>query len=631
MTLEDRLLEEIRVTLESEKKERELSARKKMTETASILKDPPFDPLAPLIAALRENAKKEHASWDWLWDLDKAVSTLEHEFASATNTVRSVSESAVDLKSKSTILTTQLDKQLVDQSVLEMMVAALEEKQSLYTGTSEISRALDVKDPSDTLAIQIKKIDEAVSHFESNPDYVDSATTLQQYHRLRSKACSVGLAFGMKLIERMIKDSGAVRGGRPGFPDSSTAPLSHALLFDKAEMIAESLEKIASALSPRNHPDYTETLRELEDAFAEARAEYLGGILNTQKSQGIFDLLPATRKLCSQILGIAKTEESLHYRIFKSSHPAVETLLGQILVNRLAGQISDCHDLDVLRDIAESLALDLSRARTESKAITRSFTGLFKLAISRLSNSVRIYIREEISRSKLPDGVVYPEYLFREGNGMHPALSQTLRMLSKVFSVLDKNEFAVLASEAIRTCVQVLEGVSSDALFLIGHYLVLREQFSSFECDLGAVASVDASLNSGVFGFLLNPTPSRPPSSLEMKRWMDDLIANQCERFIEESTRNLLAPLVRGESLEEYGKWLKTELKTCYAKIRAYLTIGGNASGKILFDPIERKLLDAFGQVEGATFGAEEWLNPVQFKLLDEMQRSGLKDVISDS
>lgn len=155
-----------------------------------------------------------------------------------------------------------------------------------------------------------------------------------------------------------------------------------------------------------------------------------------------------------------------------------------------------------------------------------------------------------------------------------PPMRSVLRILSKIFRVVEPRVFEDIALSAVQSCTKCLKDASSHIfrasgqihsdLFLVKHLLILREQLSPFDIQLRsverqldfseagkAVSRFLANRNRRLFSMstenalvtLLREGVSVQESSVDSKRDLEDCLRSACNDFIEHTTSSLLGPI----------------------------------------------------------------------------------------
>jgi len=155
-----------------------------------------------------------------------------------------------------------------------------------------------------------------------------------------------------------------------------------------------------------------------------------------------------------------------------------------------------------------------------------------------------------------------------------PPMRSVLRILSKIFRVVEPRVFEDIALQSVQSCTKSLKDGSVHVLrksgqihadlFLVKHLLILREQLSPFDIQLRsverqldfseagrAVTRFLANRNRRLFSMstenalitLLREGVSVQESSVDSKRDLEDCLRSACNDFIEHTSSTLLGPI----------------------------------------------------------------------------------------
>ncbi|KAL7472676.1 hypothetical protein ACHAXS_013046 [Conticribra weissflogii] len=155
-----------------------------------------------------------------------------------------------------------------------------------------------------------------------------------------------------------------------------------------------------------------------------------------------------------------------------------------------------------------------------------------------------------------------------------PPMRSVLRILSKIFRVVEPRVFEDIALQSVQSCTKSLKegsvyilrasGQIHADLFLVKHLLILREQLSPFDIQLRsverqldfseagkAVSRFLANRNRRLFSMstenalvtLLREGVSVQESSVDSKRDLEDCLRSACNDFIEHTSSSLLGPI----------------------------------------------------------------------------------------
>eukprot|EP00591_Stephanopyxis_turris_P000780 CAMPEP_0195514778 /NCGR_PEP_ID=MMETSP0794_2-20130614/6062_1 /TAXON_ID=515487 /ORGANISM="Stephanopyxis turris, Strain CCMP 815" /LENGTH=876 /DNA_ID=CAMNT_0040643093 /DNA_START=103 /DNA_END=2733 /DNA_ORIENTATION=- len=192
-----------------------------------------------------------------------------------------------------------------------------------------------------------------------------------------------------------------------------------------------------------------------------------------------------------------------------------------------------------------------------------------------------------------------------------PPMRSVLRVLSKIFRVVEPRVFEDIALQAVQSCTKCLkegsmtilqkQGLLHSDLFLVKHLLILREQLSPFDIQLRAVErQLDfseagkavtrflANQNRRIFSMstenalvtLLREGVSVHEQSVDSKRDLEDALRSACNDFIEHASTTLAGPLVL--FIQECKSGASSTTTTAVLKSQRFLS--GDAVTSVLAD-----------------------------------------------
>lgn len=328
------------------------------------------------------------------------------------------------------------------------------------------------------------------------------------------------------------------------------------------------------------------------------------------------------------------------------------------------------NDLDTLCQIVTVLREERSMASSSptTMAAARAISSVIEDAQERLIFCANKVLTKEVVRFKaVPSDLDYPDKLVKKTEtaidqtasdeddeavlkqleqvyeSWFPPVRSVLRILSKIFRVVEPRVFEDIALQSVQACTRCLKdgavyiqrrrGIMHSDLFLVRHLLILREQLSPFDIELRsvekqldfseagkAVARFLANRNRRLFSMstenalltLLREGVSVQESSVDSKRDLEDALRSACNDFIEHTSASAAGDLLdtvakiknaeegslaqqamlRGDVLEILVSKSKTNVETKLAEIatqmKLYLDNPGTQS--ILLKPISRKI-----------------------------------------
>jgi len=248
-----------------------------------------------------------------------------------------------------------------------------------------------------------------------------------------------------------------------------------------------------------------------------------------------------------------------------------------------------CQIVSVLREersIASSSPITLAAARAISSVIEDAQERLIFCATNSLT-------KEVIRFKPSPTDLDYPNKLTKISDALQPQsvtgteddamkkqlqvyeswfppIRSVLRILSKIFRVVEPRVFEDIALQSVQSCTRSLRdgskyihkrsGIIHADLFLVKHLLILREQLSPFDIDLRsverqldfsdagkAVSRFLANRNRRLFSMssenalvkLLREGVSINEESVDSKRDLEEALRNACNDFIDHSCNSL--------------------------------------------------------------------------------------------
>jgi hypothetical protein len=259
-------------------------------------------------------------------------------------------------------------------------------------------------------------------------------------------------------------------------------------------------------------------------------------------------------------------------------------------------------DLDTLCQIVSVLREERSMASASptTSAASRAISSVIKDAQERLIFCANSILQKEVIRFKArPSDLDYPDKLTKPKESPEesssnededavekhmqlvyeswfPPMRSVLKILSKIFRVVETPVFEAMALESVQACTRCLKdgasfikqrkGIMHSDLFLVKHLLILREQLSPFDIELRsverqldfseagkAVARFMANRNRRLFAMstenalltLLREGVSVQESSVDSKRDLEDALRSACNDFIEHTSLNAAGDLLK--------------------------------------------------------------------------------------
>jgi conserved oligomeric Golgi complex subunit 3 len=239
-----------------------------------------------------------------------------------------------------------------------------------------------------------------------------------------------------------------------------------------------------------------------------------------------------------------------------------------------------------------------------------------------------------------------------------PPIRTVLKILSKIFRVVETRVFEDMALQAVRSCTKCLKNgaeyikkqkseIDAD-LFLVKHFLILREQLSPFDIELRsverqldfsdagkAVARFLANRNRRVFSVstenalitLLREGVSVQEASVDSKRDLEDALRSSCNDFIEHTAYSMAYDLLG--AVESYksrdasnhlrdAESVVAMLKKTYdslegslleVKTQMSLYLDNPATQAILLKPVSRKITRGIEEIRKLAQSVDSGVN----------------------
>lgn len=337
------------------------------------------------------------------------------------------------------------------------------------------------------------------------------------------------------------------------------------------------------------------------------------------------------------------------------------------------------HDLDTLCQIVSVLREERSMARASptTMAAARAISTVIEDAQERLIFCANSTLTKEVMKFKpTPGDLDYPDKLRKEKEAIDPndddamekqlqqvydswfpPLRTVLKVLSKIFRVVEPKVFEDMALTSVQSCTRCLKdganyiksnkGEMHSDLFLVKHLLILREQLSPFDIELRsverqldfsdagkAVARFLANRNRRVFSMstenalvtLLREGVSVQEASVDSKRDLEDALRSACNAFIDHTSqsiaKDLLAlvescrvaeaganPLGSRESVMALLEKLRDTVEVSLGEVTSQMALylDNPATQSILIKPVSRKVTRALEELRKFSQAAEGW------------------------
>ena len=274
---------------------------------------------------------------------------------------------------------------------------------------------------------------------------------------------------------------------------------------------------------------------------------------------------------------------------------------------------------------------------------------------------------DDVSTQAVPGGLDAPAQLNQVYESWFPPMRTVLRILSKIFRVVETRVFEDMALSSVQACTQALKdgaafikaakSVADADLFLVKHLLILREQLSPFDMELRtverqldfsdagkAVARFLANRNRRLLSMstenavltLLQEGVSVKESSVDSKRDLEDGLRTACNDFIEHTVDSLAGDMVKlvqsksgknvtkvSESPAVITKMLNDALSNIESKLpklveQMSLYLDNTATQGILLKPATKKIIKSTEELKKwmANTVNHEWNSDVKQEAL---------------
>uniref|UniRef100_A0A7S3LH73 Conserved oligomeric Golgi complex subunit 3 C-terminal domain-containing protein n=1 Tax=Amphora coffeiformis TaxID=265554 RepID=A0A7S3LH73_9STRA len=251
-------------------------------------------------------------------------------------------------------------------------------------------------------------------------------------------------------------------------------------------------------------------------------------------------------------------------------------------------------DLDTLCQVVSVLREEGQQATRQAVTLPagRAMAHLMEDAQERVIFCAHSTLQKQVIRFKAtPKDLDYPDKLMKKEEAKvelsveeqleqvyeswFPPVRAVLRILSKIFRVVEAKVFEDMALQSVQACSKALfdgakfierrRGVRHSDLFLVKHLLILREQLSPFDIELRsverqldfsdagkAVARFLTNRNRRIFSMstenalvtLLREGVSVQESSVDSKRDLEDALRKACNDFIDHTVQAVAAALL---------------------------------------------------------------------------------------
>eukprot|EP00403_Amphidinium_massartii_P022450 CAMPEP_0178399632 /NCGR_PEP_ID=MMETSP0689_2-20121128/15378_1 /TAXON_ID=160604 /ORGANISM="Amphidinium massartii, Strain CS-259" /LENGTH=887 /DNA_ID=CAMNT_0020020411 /DNA_START=107 /DNA_END=2766 /DNA_ORIENTATION=- len=629
---------------------------------------------------------------------------------------------------KTTALHEECEHMVRDQEQLGASAEAIAERLDLFDRVADVARVLDQGNTATShpdFGSVLDQLDGSISFLEAHPEFCQSQAYLHQFEHLRNRACIAirsavqkSLEKSQAQVEQQVKEQ-----ADEGFADTQ-------VFYARFKAAALNYKPLMGLLHKRieAHETYAVTLEELEGFYTHLRIRLVSPPVTAHlqtmihKDLPAHNLAPATQTAANYILDLSHFERQCFEAYFELRQPqeALRVLLetvAELFYKMVRPIVLTCESIDTLREMAQCLQTDIMEPNQKSSRagdlvpVLGVVFRLLKDVQEKLIYRVEIYIRGDIRGCVTSvEDVNYPAMLYpldptKAGEdmdardfqrGWFPSLRRTLDILAKIYTVVEISTFQGLAQEAVDVCLaslkqasqlllqrqlkdrrdafETLVRVMDSQLFLIKHLLILREQVSSFECDLiisekyfdfsNFWDALHLKLPEGLLGIL---KPKLCQSQVDSKKDIETELKNACEVLVTNVIAHITQPLatlnsqigsflaqtadrvsLRDQPFMSLDKLRETtaaflsnvreHVPFVAAHVRLYLASskpGGpqmqgssvQSTAALLFKPVEARLVDTCGRLESLL--EEQRFSMAQFEEMGFLRPAALRDLVS--
>jgi hypothetical protein len=436
----------------------------------------------------------------------------------------------------------------------------------------------------------------------------------------------------------------------------SADQLEASLIYTRFHGISSRSRKILQQIMHRSSPIYQDTVQQCRNTFCTQRQALLLPSLRQHmdtlhQEHGTSAM---TRLASVYLIRFCTMETSLYEDFFgDSSRDAtfpnyLATLCSSSMHRTIRRALVVELDLDTLCQMVAVLKEERKTAATTALAAARALTEILADAQERLIYCAHQALQKQVVRFKAtPTDLNYPEKLLatttaqdttttttleqqleQQFESWFPPVRSVLQILSKIFRVVEPGVFEDLALTSVQAACASLQqaanylqkradGTLHGDLFLIQHFLILREQLSPFDLELRSVErQLDFSqTGKAVRSFLQNRQRifqrqdnglvqllregvSVQEASLDSKRDLEEALRKTCHAFIDHICERVAPGLVVSGSVSGLEPE-KMEQEWTHATTQMALYLKNPGTMSILLKPILRKLTKAVQDVKG--------------------------------
>ncbi|XP_022940755.1 conserved oligomeric Golgi complex subunit 3 [Cucurbita moschata] len=449
----------------------------------------------------------------------------------------------------------------------------------------------------------LKRLDDCILFAESNPQYAESSVYLLKFRQLQSRALGMIRFHVVSVLKSASSQVQAAMRSSSGSNNAVSEGVEASFIYVRFEAAAAELKPVLEEIESRStRKDYIEILAECHRLYCEQRFSLIKNIVHQRISEfAKKEALPSlTRSGCAYLMQVCQLEHQLFDHFFPSSSDNVSSLaplidpLSTYLYDTLRPRLVHETSLDFLCELVDILKVEvlgeqLTQSGESLVGLRPTLQRILADVHERLTFRARTHIRDEIA-NYFPsnEDLEYPEKLEKTAgelsentsvgmnqgapNAWYPPLEKTLSYLSKLYRCLEPVVFTGLAQEAVEVCSTSIQNASKliakrsspmdGQLFLIKHFLILREQIASFDVELSAThKELDFSHvlehlrrilrgQASIFDWTKSTSLARTlsprvlESQIDAKKDLEKNLKATCEEFIMSVTKLVVDPML---------------------------------------------------------------------------------------
>ncbi|XP_039127489.1 conserved oligomeric Golgi complex subunit 3 isoform X2 [Dioscorea cayenensis subsp. rotundata] len=448
----------------------------------------------------------------------------------------------------------------------------------------------------------LKRLDDCISYVESNPQYAESGVYLVKFRQLQSRALGIIRSHVLSVLKGASSQVQAAIRGSVSSKTTVSEGVEASIIYVRFKAAASELKNVLEEIESRSsRKEYSQLLTECHKLYCEQRLSLIKGIVQQRISEfSRKEALPSlSRSGCAYLMQVCQLEHQLFDHFFPSSSTDSSSLAPLIdplctyLYDTLRPKIIHEASLDPLCELVDILKVEvigeqLSRRGESLAGLRPTLLRILADIHERLTFCARTYIRDEIANYRPGDeDLDYPAKLERAAqsateesgdnksdvvNSWYPPLEKTISCLSKLYRCLEPAVFTGLAQEAVEFCTTSIQNASKSIakrsssmdsqLFLIKHFLILREQIAPFDIEfsvthkeldfshllehLRRILRGQASLFDWSRSTSLARTfsPRVLESQIDARKELEKSLKTSCEEFIMSVTKLVVDPML---------------------------------------------------------------------------------------